>query len=175
MRLLLDTLIRWLIAVSLLFAAGACFTVPTNANAPLLRVNLSAAAVLIAAMTVFSAFLLEGHSRSHIAFIGAVVTSIGFCAYCGVQGGLDSRLEPTNLAATIIIILTLWFAVFHVIAQTDRLLNLMNCWLDPDGVKNWMTDLDSPDLVKKTFAIQTMADYLGRGYHGLASAGELGS
>jgi hypothetical protein len=93
--------------------------------------------------------------------------SLGVCFYFHIGGAINFSWEPMNSLATIVIVLALWSISFHVIARTNRFLNLLNCWCDPTGVKGWMADLDSPNLLRKSLAVQTMADYFGRNLGGM--------
>lgn len=166
MRLFLDTLIRWLIAAGLIVGAIAYFKIPADTNWPSFRTNVPAAAILVGAMIGVSAVALQGMSRWLVPLIVAIGMTLGIGAYYRIDGTLDVGWEPVNALVTFVIVLALWLMTFHVLARTHRFLMLVNCWCDPDGVKTWIAELDSPSLLRKSLAVQTLADYLGRGFSG---------
>lgn len=162
MRLVLDTLVRWLIAAALFLGAISYFRLPQNAHyQSLVHFNVAATVIVISPVIVLIAFASRGISRWLVPFIFAIGTTLGIGGYYGIQGRFDVGSEPINIFISIAIVVAVWLMIFHIIARTHRFLMLLSCWCDPNGLKTWFADLDSPRIESKSLAVQTLADYLG--------------
>jgi hypothetical protein len=163
MRLFLDTLVRWIIAAGLYLGAIGYFSVLARTPSPSAQLEPVAVAIVAGAIIVVSAFAFRGIYQP---LCVALCLSLAICAYYDVGGTLDFGWKPLNALATIVLVLAILLMTIHLIIRTHRFLSYLTCSFNPEEVERHLADLVSPDLAKKSLAVQTIADYLGLGIAG---------
>jgi hypothetical protein len=169
MRLFLATLVHWVITAGLILGAIAFFSMPANASWSAVQIESVAAAIVFGAMIIASAIALQENVRWVILLFGAICLSLGLCAFYQIQETIDFGPDLMSALTTYVLVLALWFMIFNVVSRTYRLMTILTFWLNPEEIHKCVADLDSPNLSKKRFAVQTLSDYLGRGFAGAES------